>query len=334
MVKIAILGAGFMGSNHADAYGNIKKAQLVAVCDQNKQLAEEFARKYGCGCYTDFEEMVRDCAFDVADLCLPTFLHETYVLRASAHKKHIFCEKPVTLCVPSLDRMIKGVKESGVQMMVGQVVRFWPEYANAKKCYDSGELGDLKAVYAARLSEHPAWSQWYIKPELSGGGLLDLHLHDIDFMCYLLGTVRHVYGVGQKNKYGCWNHVNTILTFENGISATVEGIIEMTKGYPFTMQLRLVGAEKTYDYLMKAGANLEDVASARRETAIYGPHCPVVLPVNERDAYEIELEHFVWCIENHVDSPVITVEQVRQVLCTMEAIKESLETGEKVAVRY
>lgn len=334
MVKVAILGAGFMGATHGTAYEDIENACVAAICDKNEVLGKEFAKKYHCAYFGDFEEMVRVCEFEVADICLPTYLHEAYAELAAKHKKHIFVEKPVTLSVESLDRMIAAVKAADVHMMVGQVVRFWPEYQNAKKLYDSHELGDLKAVYAARLSEHPAWSEWYCHAENSGGGLMDLHLHDIDFLCYLLGKARAVYSVGQKNSYGCWNHVNTILTFQNGSSATVEGIMEMTKGYPFTMQLRLVGSEKTYEYLMKAGANLEDVASSKRVSNVYEPGNITTLPLDERDAYGIELKHFIQCIDEQRESEIIHLDQVRGVLCTIVAIKRSLETGDKVDVVY
>ena len=334
MVKVALLGAGFMGGTHAVAYENIKNAELTAVFDKNETLGREFAEKYHCRYYSDFECMVKECAFDVADICLPTFLHEEYVALAAAAKKHVFCEKPVALNVDSLNRMIASVKAAGVQMMVGQVLRFWPEYVNARNMYTSGELGRLNYVFAARMSEHPAWSQWYRRPENSGGGLLDLHLHDVDYLNWLLGRVKSVYASGQKNSDGCWNYVSSILHFESGISASVQGVIEMEKGYPFTMELRLVGTEKTYEYSMKAGANLEDVASSRRDTRVYEKGAETVIPVNLRDAYEIELEHFIECIEQGRESDVITVEQARNVLCTIEALKESLETGEKVVVNY
>lgn len=334
MVKIAILGAGFMGGTHAVAYEHIGNAETAAIFDKNETLGREFAEKYHCRYYNDFARMAEECEFDVVDICLPTFLHEEYVALGTSYKKHIFCEKPVALSVDSLNRMIHGVKEAGVQMMVGQVLRFWPEYVNARNMYTSGELGRLNYVFAARMSEHPAWSQWYRRPENSGGGLLDLHLHDVDYLCWLLGRVKSVYASGQKNSDGCWNYVSSILHFESGISAAVQGVIEMEKGYPFTMELRLVGTEKTYEYSMKAGANLEDVASSRRDTRIYDSGTETVIPVNLRDAYEIELEHFTECIEQGRESDVITVEQVRDVLCTIEALRISLETGEKTDVNY
>ncbi len=334
MIKIAIIGAGFMGQNHADAYNDIKDAEVVAVYDKNEQLAKEFAIKTDCLAFTDFEEMAEKVAFDVADICLPTYLHEEYTIRSAQKGKHIFCEKPVTLSVDSLDRMIAETEKAGVKMMVGQVLRFWPEYVEAKRRYQSKELGELNYVFAARLSEHPAWSSWYRLPQNSGGGLLDLHLHDIDFLCWMLGKVESVYAAGKKNADGCWNFVNSTLRFPSGISASAQGVIEMEKGYPFTMELRLAGSNQTYEYAMRSGANLENRESSQRRTAVYEKGKIIELPVEERDPYTIELEHFVQCIAEKRDSDVISMEQVREVLCTIEALRVSLKTGEVVRVDY
>ena len=334
MIKIAIIGAGFMGRTHAQIYVKAQNAKVVGLCDKNRELGETFAEEFQCAYFDEIEDLLKQCDVDVMDICVPTFLHEEYVMTAAKHKKYVFCEKPVTFSVRQLDGMIRAVEQSGKRMFVGQVVRFWPEYVTAKRKYESGELGDLKAVYAARLSEHPAWSEWYRKVENSGGGLLDLHLHDVDYICHLLGKAEYVYAVGQKNEYGCWNHVMSVLSLPSGISASVEGIIEMAKGYPFTMQLRLVGEKKVYDYIMKAGSNLEDVGSARRETRVYEDGNTTVLPLDETDAYETELLHFLSCVEQDKESEIIFMEDVRTVLCTREAIRTSLETGAKVKVSY
>lgn len=334
MVRIGIIGAGFMGRSHAAAYSQIKEAEVAAVCDRDGQLGAEFAGKFGCESYVDFEKMAECLEFDVVDICLPTYLHEEYVVKGAAKGKHIFCEKPVTLDVASLDRMTEVVRRAGVRMFVGQVLRFWPEYVEARRRYISGELGELNYVFAARLSEHPAWSSWYRLPQNSGGGLFDLHLHDVDYLCWLLGRVKSVYAAGKKNEVGCWNFVNSTLNFESGISASVQGVIEMEKGYPFTMELRLAGSRQTFEYTMRSGANLENRDRAERRNRVYEKGTVSEVPMEKRDAYEIELEHFVKCISEEKDSPVISMEQVREVLCTVEALKMSLETGKQISVNY
>lgn len=334
MVKIAIIGAGFMGQTHAAAYAEIENAELTAICDRSRESREAFAENFGCSAFADFETMLAGAEFDVVDICLPTFLHEEYVGLAARAKKDIFCEKPFTLSVASMDRMLETVRENQVRLFVGQVLHFWQEYVLAKRMIDGGELGEIRYVYAARLSEHPNWGDWYRRPENSGGGLFDLHLHDVDFMIWTFGEVESVYAAGKKNAAGCWNYVSSILNFRNGISATVQGVIEMEKGYPFTMELRLVGSEKTFDYVMRAGDNLRNCDSALRITRIYDDGAATVPSLETRDAYTVELEDFVGCVAENRESGWVRNEDVRKVLCTIEALQLSLESGEKVPVNY
>ena len=321
-----------MGRTHVTAYKAMPTAKDTAVSDLSQMQAKDLAEFAGCDWYNDGESMLNTVDSDVVDICLPTFLHEQYVLLAAGHKKHVICEKPVTLSLESLDRMIAATKAAGVQFAVGQVVRFWPEYVRAKEMVEAGELGTIKYARASRLSEHPAWSEWYRRAENSGGGLFDLHLHDIDYLCYLFGKVKQVYAVGRKNSVGCWNHVATSLTFENGMEATAEGILEMPSGFPFTTELNVVGDKKAYCYHMGAGANLENIAAASRSTTVYGDGKAETLAIDPYDAYQKELEDFIGHIEAGTPITVITPADVRHVLSVIVAIRESLETQKTVTV--
>ena len=118
---------------------------------QGKDLAE-FA---GCDWYNDGESMLNTVDIDIVDICLPTFLHEQYVLLAAGHKKHVICEKPVTLSLESLDRMIAATKAAGVEFAVGQVVRFWPECIHAKDMVEAGTGNDLNLPVPAAFRSIP-----------------------------------------------------------------------------------------------------------------------------------------------------------------------------------
>lgn len=334
MVRIAVIGAGFMGQTHITAYKGMQNAQVVAVCDVNAPQGKALAQDANCPWYGNCDAMLQTEQIDVVDICLPTFLHEEYVLKAANHKKHIFCEKPVTLSLASLENMLSAVRSAGVQFAVGQAVRYWPEYVRAKQLYDSGALGEMKYARATRMSVHPKWSEWYRRPENSGGGLFDLHLHDVDYLCFLFGRVKSVYAVGKKNALGCWNHVASTLNFENGISALAEGVIEMPEGFPFTMELKLVGSQKAFCYQMDAGDNLEDVDSARRTSTLYGAQpASQKLDIVLYDAYHVELQDFVNHIDDGTPITVITPESVEHVLKVIFAIRTSLETGKVTEIQ-
>jgi len=331
MVKTGLIGTGFIGNAHAAAYDNMENAQLVAIADVNEAAGKPLAEKYGAAFYTDAEEMLKNADIDVVDICLPTFLHEQFVLLAAKYGKHIICEKPFTLSAESAERMIAAAEDAGVKFMVAQVIRFWPEYVEIKRLFDEGKIGKEKMIYASRLAQHPDWTSWHTDPKKSGGGLFDLHIHDIDYVCYLFGDVESVYAAGWQSDTGCWNHVMTTIKFKDGHYATVEGAFDMTENFPFTMKFRAVGSEGSVDYNFIAGFNLENVGGAIRNAVYYTKgKDPEVLEVEETDAYQTELEYFADCVENDKPIDLCPPSSSLDVVKVTLAIQKSLETGELV----
>ncbi|MEG0252181.1 MAG: Gfo/Idh/MocA family oxidoreductase, partial [Christensenellaceae bacterium] len=91
-------------------------------------------------------------------------------------------------------------------------------------------------------------SEFYDNPNVSGGGLYDIHLHDVDYACYLFGDVKKVYSVGYKNLKGAWNNLTSTITFKNGVHTAIEACQEMTEGYPFSMHCRMLGTKGTIEF--------------------------------------------------------------------------------------
>jgi len=334
MQKIAIVGAGFIGAVHAAACNNSEYLELIAISDINESAGKEVAKKHGCKFFKSAEEMIEQCDIDIVSICVPTFLHKQNILLAAKHKKHIVCEKPITLTLEEMDEILKAVEKANVKFMVAQVLRFWPEYAAIKKMYDHGEFGDIKMVYLNRLAQHPNWTKWHKDPKMGGGGLFDLHLHDIDVAMYFFGEVSRVYAVGWESDTGCINHVVSTLTFKNGVNAVVEGAFEMTENYPFTMSMRLVGESKTAEYSMVAGFNLEDVSSSKRNLFVFeSGKSPEKINIDtSEDAYQTQLDYFAKCVENDEMPKIITPYQSREVVRIMLAIAESVKTEKVIYV--
>ena len=328
MIKVGIVGAGFMGRTHADGYKLLSNARVEGVADVDEHTGDKFARDYGCQYYKDAEELIKREDIDIIDICLPTFLHEKYAVMAASYGKHILLEKPFTLTMEAADNILAAVEKAGVKFMVAQVLRFWPEYMKIKEFYDNGQLGDVTMVYACRLAQHPDWGEWFFDPQKSGGGLFDLHIHDIDYVRYLLGPVESVYATGKKSSNGAWNHVMSVLNFANGSKACVEGAYEMTQGFPFTMGFRAVGTKGTADFALRAGFNLEDRESAINRLILYKQDgTPEEVVTDRKDAYANQVEYFVGCVERDEYPEVVTPQDSRDVLGIVLAIKQSLEEG-------
>jgi predicted dehydrogenase len=168
-------------------------------------------------------------------------------------------------------------------------------------------------------------------PEMSGGGLYDLHTHDIDYLRSLFGPCESVYAVGYKNDSGCWNHVVSNLTFKNGVKAVAEGAYEMTENYPFKMYFRITGDDLTVEYNLRAGLNIKDNNSARTELICKtGEKAELISTDNHSDGYRNEIEYFADCIVNDKEPEKMPLSESREVLLMLDAIRRSLETGEVV----
>ena len=332
MLRVLIIGAGFMGQTHASIYNSMDEVELVGIVDKDKEKGEKFAKEYNCAYSEDLLDTFNSKIVDFVDICLPTFLHEEYIIKASEYVKYVICEKPITLSMSSLENIFQILEKNNTKLYLGQVLRFWEEYKNAKSIYETGQLGKLRYIEADRLSEPPSWSLWYKKADKSGGGLFDLHLHDIDFLVYLFGKPVTVYANGIKHENDAWNFVNTSMTFSENLIASIHGVISMSENYPFTMKLCMVGDDASYEYEVKAGKNLENRESAIRRSSVYSKNGIEEIVTYGVDAYQSELKHFVECINEDRDSEIVSLKSIKNTMQVMEAIKESLETGRIVTL--
>lgn len=332
MVHIAMVGGGYIGDCHISACRALDPsfAVLSAVIDANPVSGRRAAEKAGCPWFETLEAALDAVPVDVVDICVPTFLHELFTLKAAARGKHVLCEKPVTLSLESFDRMAEACEKAGVKFMTGQIVRFTPEFSEFARRIGSGQLGKLHMLSEKRLCQHPAWTTWHRDPNKSGGGLFDLNTHDIDFIYSLFGLPESVAAVGWKNDTGCWNHVTTLLRWKDK-QAVCETSLEMTGDYPFTVGVRAVGDGGTLEYRATAGVNIKDgeTLGSFRHYPVNGE--PREITPEQYDPFRREIEEFLLAVRN--DTPVpIPPAQTREVLRILLATQKALETGASVCL--
>lgn len=266
------------------------------------------------------------------DICLPTFLHEDYIIKAAYAKKHIICEKPLTLSVASMKRIWKAVEANNVQLYVGHILRFWPEYQTIKSYHHKQKLGDIVIVHAQRLGQTPKWSTWFQNHQKSGGALYDLHIHDIDFTYSLLGEVNSVYASGIQNKQGAWVHVMTNLIFKNGSKAFIEASHLMPLEYPFSISYRTQTKETSMDLVIKAAENIEEIDHENGYFTLYSNQETIPLQVDNQDAFFNELTYFMECIQENKPNTIIPLSDVMYTLQLLELIEQSLQSGQVIHV--
>ena len=332
MLNVVMIGCGYIGDCHIAAYNALPDnlAKLVAIVDMNAAVGQQAARNANCRWFATLEEAAQQFRLDVVDICVPTFLHEMFTLKAAAMGCHVFCEKPATLSVESFDRMEKACFDAKVKFMTGQVVRFGAVGRKVRELIDNGTVGPIHMYSEKRLSQHPAWTTWHRTPSKSGGGLYDLNTHDIDFIYSLFGLPDTVSAVGWKSQTGCWNHVVTTMQWPH-MQAVCETSLEMTGEYPFTVGMRAVGDQGSFEYLSTAGANIKE-QKAVSNFIFYptGGHPEeVVLP--EDNSFLREIGGFLRAIIEDTAVPIPPA-QTRDVLRILAATKTALEERRMVSL--
>ena len=240
MWKVGLIGCGFMGAMHANCYKNIEDVELVAFADIRKEKAEELAVGTNAVIYGDGKELIANADVDIIDICLPTYVHAEYAMLAMEKVKYVFVEKPVALTVEEGKAMMEKSKETGCQVQVGQVIRFWDESVELKKMVESGVYGKVVNANFRRLSPRPdwGWKNWLLDSKLSGGAGQDLHIHDVDYVLSVFGEPKKFYSV--KNVNGETNsYVNTLMQYDDFVVG-VEGTWDLPGNYPFTATFRVV----------------------------------------------------------------------------------------------
>lgn len=325
MLKIGLIGAGVMGRTHRAAYKKLSNVQLTVICDIDLEKAQKLADGE-IAVVQNYEEVLNDPNIDVVDICLPTYLHKQVVLEAAAKGKHVFCEKPISLSLEDAQEMIDACDKAGVKLGVGHVVRFFPDYAKAKTAVETGVIGDAKVVRTSRSGAFPAWSEdnWYADYSRSGGPIVDLIIHDFDFLRWMFGPIKRVFAKTITGKHEMLDHALVNLRFENGIIAHVEGSWAQPPGSPFTTSLEIAGTEGLYDYTNQKSMPLILRTSQGTAAAVQVPESPLAL-----DPYAAELKAFFTCILEDKPVPVSGTE-AKEALRIALAAKQSAETGEVI----
>lgn len=341
MLKIGLSGYGFMGHMHAQCYAATGEAGVAALADVEADKRREAEEKLGCRTYPSLGEMLAAGGLDAVDICTPTYLHEEQVLAAAAAGKPILCEKPMSLSVASCDRMIAAAARAGVAFMIGQVIRFWPEYRIVKEMVASGRYGRVEWASARRWSPPPtwAWRGWLQDPKLSGGAVLDLHIHDQDYIAWLAGAPKSVQACGIPGPKG---GVDAVLALgwghSSGARSSVEGSLSLSPAFPFNMAL-LVACEKAtirFDSALSPSLVVYPFEGEAFAPALPPP--PKTGPaeaqgnIGSLGGYYNEIKYFLECVASGAKPAVVTPEEAREAVKICLAVTRSAATGRTTEV--
>ena len=323
MLRIALAGAGFMGMTHAARWAEQDDVQVIGVFSRSAERAHALADRVGARALTDLDALLALDA-DAVDICLPTDQHCRCALRALALGRHVVCEKPIALTVRDGRRMVAAARQAGRLLLVAHVVRFWPEYAHLRTLLAEGAIGRPTSAVAWRLQEGPGWVP---DPDArrthSGGPVVDLQIHDDDYLTWLFGDPRQVAAWGSER------HVHAMLRFEGDVTATAEAACDLPAGYPFTSYVRVRGEQGVLEYLFRAGGVRPDQEAGRTSELLHHrPGQPATrIDVPSADPYGAQIRHFAACLRQGAPSPVIDAHDAIRALRTALRIRAALDAG-------
>ena len=328
MQRVAIVGAGHMAKVHGAAYANMLNANPVAIMDVRKDAAQELASHLDASAFSDFDEMLNTANPDVIDVCVPTPWHKEYVLKAARAGKHIVCEKPMARTLDECREMIDAAEKAGITFMIAHVLRFFPEFAAGKAQVDAGAVGKPAVVRTTRGGGFPMGSNdWYGDFEQSGGVILDLIIHDFDWLRWMFGDAERVYAKGLVDKgLDHMDYALVTIRFKNGVIAHVEGTWANPTG--FTVKYEIAGDKGMIDFHNKEAVPLVvgRKESEEKKAGVAIPESPTA-----QNPYFLELQHFIDCVENGT-KPCITPEDGMRAVEISLAALESIRTGKPVMV--
>ncbi len=339
MFRVAIVGCGGMGSTHARCYGRIAGAEVVGVMDQDPEAAARLAAAANARAYTDAHQMMQDLTPDIVDVCVPTPWHAEYVCAAADRKpRGIVVEKPMGRTLDDCERMIEACRRNDVPLFPAQVLRFFPEFAEARRQVLAGSVGDVACVRTRRGGPFPrAWQNWYGKPAWSGGVVMDLIIHDFDWLRWTFGDVQRVYARALAAQQAAANpdvevtkdYALVTLRFASGVIGHVEGTWADPSG--FKVSFEIAGNAGLLEYAFNQPASPPFVAALEGDDATRAA-VPVPESPTASNPYELELAHFLGCLERGAP-PDVTPEDGMEAVRIALAVNESAAAGRPVTVR-
>ncbi len=339
MVKIGLLGFGFMGGTHYQIYQNISGATVVGIFDLEPEKIKRGEITAGNIDYggaeldltgvkiTDTpEELIESDTIDMVDVCLPTYIHSEYVIKALNAGKHVLCEKPMALNLEDCDAILEAAERAKKRLMIGHCVRFWPEYAVTKQILDKNTYGKVVNAFFKRVSPIPTWSDWLLEEEKSGGALIDLHIHDIDYIAYLFGKPKEVLSFGRKNIVNSNSGIDYVVTqynFDVPSLVIAEGGWHFHSEFPFNMSFT-IRCEK---------ATIWFDSSQARTLAIFKEDGTAEYPeVSKSTGWDEEIKYFIDCVMNDKQIEVSPPEAARLALEIALAEISSFENNTPIRI--
>ena len=336
MIKVGVIGLGMMGTTHLDVYSKRDDVEVVAISDIDPDRLHGRAMAAGniegqaegqfdfdkVKKYDEGKKLLRNKQLDLIDVCLRTPQHMDFGRRVLRSGRHLMVEKPLARTARDAMKLVVESEKAIGFTMVGQCMRFWPEWVWLKQAIDEKRYGKVMSAQFRRVSDHPG-GPFYTDGDACGGALLDLHVHDTDFVHFCFGIPTGVNSIGYSKITNKIDHVVTQYIYDDVPLVVAEGGWAMADGFGFHMQYTINFERATAQYDMDAEDSLVLIEPGQD---------PKPIDAGPGMGYEHEIDYFINCIKSGQRPTTVTPNEAAISVKIAEAEQKSVLTGRPVKV--
>jgi predicted dehydrogenase len=350
MIRVGLVGIGFMGWIHQLAYKRSQQAELVAFASRDPQKRKgdwsgirgnfgppgEVIDVSQMKAYETLEMLLRDPSVDVIDICLPPHMHVDVAIAAFEHGKHVLCEKPLALNAKDCDRVLSAAKKHHRLAMVAHVLPYIGPFAYAAQIAHSNEYGRPIGGYFKRTISNPDWIPDFFDPDRVGGPMIDLNVHDAHFIRMIFGNPQSITAVGSSvdafrndpsktSNQNVAKYAHVLYQFADPrlAVASTGGVIDCP-GRPFTHGFELSFEQATLQFEFSAFSDTCETMPLKvltKSGEVLRPSLPFS---DDITAFELEIADLASSIESGVVHPKLSPTIARDAIHLAECIQRSV----------
>ena len=340
MIKIGLVGIGFMGMIHYLAAQALRGARVTAICSRDpRKLAGDWRGIRGnfgppgtrmdlgkIKRYPDFDDLLADPDIDLVDICTPTDRHPGMAVAALRAGKHVLVEKAIALTTDDADAMVAAARQAGKLLMVAHVLPFFPEFRFAADAVRGGQHGKLIGGHFTRVISRPDWSADIGDASKTGGPAVDLHIHDTHFIGLIAGVPQRVFSSGVSAADGSVEYLTTQYLYgpDGPALSCSSGAVAMS-GRPFVHGYEIYLEKATLVYNSGGPALTVFTAEGQSQPAL-GSGDPIV-------SFAAEIQAAIDGVSAGKEPDLLSGQLARDALVLCHRECESVRTGKAVEVR-
>ena len=333
MIRFAIIGAGGIARQHAEALSKLENTTITAVIDTNSEKAAALAGQYGGQVYGSLEDCHKKA--DAVSILTPPSTHRQLCLSAMAFDKPVICEKPLAISVEDAQAIADMAEQKNSLFMTAFNMRFRKSYRRLRDAISSGAIGDPINYWCQRLGLGAGgtggWKgyNWRTDPSLLCGMTIESLSHDIDMIRWMAGDIESVKAYTNESIVdlpGFDDNANVVMKLKNGAIAAIHASWASHIG----MNARgMIGSEGT---AIVEGRSIWDTERFRIKTSdMEYEQMELIEDKLDASSYLEEIKHFASCIEKDV-KPQTTAKDGLMTVKISQAILSSAKTGAAVTI--